>query len=215
MGSRRFWGALLVAAIAVVALSGCDPTPAAEQPAKPAGDLFAAWKANDHTAAGLVATPTAVTAMFSVPYSAAAGWLFVGCDNTSFTFNYCHWIDNTDNGLSLQITKTVDRTGEKITSVGRDGAVVAGGYANLGKLFYLWSTNNEAATTSITTIGARTDMFGFAPYSVSDHWRLTGCGSSSTAYSTCSWQDRYAHVIGLAMTKDTHIVYDAIYLPHG
>lgn len=65
-------------------------TSAAPSPESRARTLFDAWAAGDQAAAGRVAEPEAVAALFARQWQAADGWNFAGCSGAAGTV-ICTW----------------------------------------------------------------------------------------------------------------------------
>lgn len=175
--TARIGGIALVAAVSL-AVAACDV------PAQPAGDLFNAWVANDHAAAAAVATPSAVTQMFSQTYSASTGWFFDVCDGAAGS-TYCTWITNIEGRMVLQITNST----QKVTNVSRRSL----GSIEAGKVFHAWRIHNSSAAAPYATPGAVYALF-LKPYSPADHWTPEGCeGTAGSLY--CTWHDDAAQTI--------------------
>ncbi|NUP76884.1 MAG: hypothetical protein HOV96_04940, partial [Nonomuraea sp.] len=85
MSRRQVLGGAALAAAATLALISAPASAAAPAPGKVANKLFDAWLAADHTAAAKVATPAAVTTIFTYAYRAPDR--FDGC-----TGNVCRFV---------------------------------------------------------------------------------------------------------------------------
>ena len=164
-------GLAMIAVFALIA-SACDV------PAQPAGDLYNAWVANDHAAAAAVATPTAVTQMFSQPYAASAGWFFNRCDGAAGS-TFCTWIDKIEGRLQLRITNA----NRKVSDVTR----ISLGSLPAGRLFHAWRIGNSSAGAPYATPAALFALFA-KPYTPADHWSPEGCdGAAGSLY--CTWRN--------------------------
>jgi hypothetical protein len=167
----RIAGVVLVAALAVV-LAACDV------PAQPAGDLYNAWVANNHAAAAAVATPAAVTEMFSQPYAASTGWFFDRCEGAAGS-TFCTWIDKIEGRLQLQ----VQNSSQKVINVTR----ISLGSIAAGRLFHAWRIGDSNAGAPYATPSALFALFA-KPYFASDHWTPEGCdGAAGSLF--CTWHN--------------------------
>lgn len=179
---RAAAGVALVATLAIVA-AACDV------PAQPAGDLFNAWKNNDHTAAAAVATPAAVTQMFSQAYSSHSGWFFNECQGAAGS-TYCNWISKQEGELLIRI----DNMSNKDVSVHRYpiGSITA------GDVFHDWRVGNKSAALAKGTSAAVNALFA-KTYKATDHWTPESCsGAAGSIY--CTWTNDAAKTIRLQVS---------------
>ncbi len=182
--TRSGMAGLAVVAALSFAVASCD------MPSQPAGDLFNAWVANNHSAAAAVATPSAVSQMFSQAYSAYDGWFFDRCDGAAGS-TYCTWITHIEGRMELR----VDNASQKVVSVTRTSL----GSISAGRLFHAWRIGNSRAGAPYATPAALFALFA-KPYSASDHWTPQGCdGAAGSLY--CTWTNDAAKTIILQVEQ--------------
>ncbi|MFI9594935.1 hypothetical protein [Nonomuraea sp. NPDC052265] len=164
---------------ATTAATTAATTPAAAPaPGKVAGTLFRAWLAGDRAAAARVATPAAVSTIFTYAYRAPDR--FDGCSD-----GVCRYVHTSVrvpgglNGIAMAVT------GSKVTKVYLSRHIVRPS-AVAGHLFTAWKRGDRYAALEVGAEGAVRTLFrvGYDPRGVAHHFQ--GCSKEPKGYA-CAW----------------------------
>ncbi|MFI6182285.1 hypothetical protein ACIA8R_42635 [Nonomuraea sp. NPDC051191] len=151
---------------------------AAPAPGKVAGKLFRAWLARDRAAAAAVATPAAVSTIFTYAYRAPDR--FDGCSN-----GVCRYVHTSVrvpgglNGIAMAVT------GSKVTKVYLSRHVERPSAA-AGHLFAAWKRGDRYAALEVGAEGAVRTLFRvrYDPRGVVHQFQ--GCTKEPKGYA-CAW----------------------------
>ncbi|NUO96710.1 MAG: hypothetical protein HOW59_02130 [Nonomuraea sp.] len=195
MSRRQVLGGAALAAAATLALISAPASAAAPAPGKVANKLFDAWLAADHTAAAKVATPAAVTTIFTYAYRAPDR--FDGC-----TGNVCRFVHT-----SVRVPGGLDGmamvvTGPKVTKVYLSRHLTKP--SDVAKhLFTAWKHHDRYAGLEVASTGAVKTLFKvkYDPHGVTHYFQ--GCSKEPKGYACAYSYDGGAMLIHVGGSKTT------------
>ncbi|MBB5139012.1 hypothetical protein HNP84_008774 [Thermocatellispora tengchongensis] len=189
-GGALLWGAAPVAA-ATAGPAATGAVSAQAAPSTAAKKLMTAWTRGDRAAAAKVATPAAVTEMFS--YAFRAPDKFLGCDGTACRFTHTGVrVPGGLNGVVMIVP------GTKVTKVYRSRHITKP--ATVARhLYAAWTRNDRYRGLEVATTGAVKTVFRvrFDPRGVP--YTFQGCSAEPKGYS-CAYSyeggGMFVHVRG-------------------
>ncbi|NUT10108.1 MAG: hypothetical protein HOQ38_06500 [Nonomuraea sp.] len=195
MSRRQVLGGAALAAAATLALISAPASAAAPAPGKVANKLFDAWLAADHTAAAKVATPAAVTTIFTYAYRAPDR--FDGC-----TGNVCRFVHT-----SVRVPGGLDGmamvvTGPKVAKVYLSRHLTKPS-AVAKHLFGAWKHGDRYAGLEVATKGAVKTLFKvtYDPRGVTHFFQ--GCTKEPKGYACAYSYEGGAMFIHVGGSKTT------------
>ena len=195
MSRRLVLGGAALAAAATLALISAPASAAAPAPGKVANKLFKAWLADDKAAAAKVATPAAVTAIFSYAYRAPDR--FDGCTGAVCRFRHTSVrVPGGLNGMAMVVT------GPKVTKVYLSRHLTKPSAA-AKHLFGAWKHGDRYAGLEVAATSAVNTLFKakYDPNGVTHYFQ--GCSKEPKGYACAYSYEGGAMLIHVGGSKST------------